>query len=144
MFGRHKVQGDAIHPDDRNYYGRRISRAEIESDLRVWNKLPPREMRFCQTCGGEVRWVRESAGYSVRTGRKGHHYHLKCVLHGKWHWHRQDVIVYGYQRPDGDGWELDMGFGPPLRSFGACHHYDSHEYRWIEGDADSYPNDAVA
>lgn len=114
-------------------------------------------MRFCEGCGSEVRWIRESSRFSVKTGKPGHMYHLKCVKHGVGHWHDRKTGEVWYDiKPPFQGsrgqWEdvpvdddrigdiyFDSGFGFVGYSQGLwCDHYDSHEYRFREGDRESY------
>lgn len=139
-FGKAKIVAQTvinggIHPDDREYYGgRRITQGEIDDTFASFNDLPPRQTRFCKRCSEEVRWFREGAQFSSRTGRPGHSYHLKCPHYGN--------IFYEVAK----GQYEDMPPGPraSLRVNDADSHYNSHLYRFLERDEPSLGNDEVS
>lgn len=117
-------------------------------------------MQYCDFCGSEIRWVRETPSFSVRTGAAGHSYHLKCVLHGRLHWHDSTGVMLYQNEPPVQGLNgsyenvervpsddprltgsfVDLGVGSYGGSRPTCRHYDSHSYRWVEGDRESYAN----
>ena len=115
---------------ERRYYGRAVSEEYIESDFDRWNRLPPTRMRHCDRCGAEVRWYRESPQHSVRTGRPGHKYHLRCP-------YSYDLLH------ELDKLDPDL---PSDRRWAIAHsasqmHYDSSQYRFREDDRESFDPD---
>lgn len=144
---------------ERRYYGRAETEEYIERQFETFNNLPPTRMAFCPHCGAPVIWRRETPGFSTKTGRPGHSYHLTCENWGKSHWHDQRTgeIWYQYEPPfrsskvvAGPRLDVpvddervdDLKYHIGFSDIG-CSHYDSHEYRWREGDRDSYDREEL-
>ena len=114
---------------EHRWYGGNFGRLKnadeyIADSLNRSNHAPPTRVRFCDRCGAEVRWYRETPGYSVTSGRPGHSYHLKCP-HVHDFKYEMDRIPEGPSRA-----QLSVAYSEM--------HYDSHEYRWREDDRESF------
>lgn len=111
---------------ERHWYGRAESDDYIERTFREFNNLPPTRTKFCDRCGAEVRWYRETPSFSVKTGRPGHSYLLKCP-------HLRDV-----QRALAELSIEPLALRARMAVLEADRHYDSHEYRFVEDDRLSF------
>lgn len=115
----------------KEYYGRDVTREEVESTFNQFNTLPPGETKFCKRCGSSVKWYKETPGFSVRTGKSGHTYHLKCPLFGVagWDWETENP---------NNAWAKGKSNFSQIVIHGADMHYDSGYYRFIESDVEFF------
>jgi hypothetical protein len=136
---------------EEKYYGRKASEAEIEATFKQFNTLPPTRTLFCADCSEAVYWRRESASFNAKNGKAGHTYHYCCPNFGRAEW--QDPKT-GETWRDSPPFQATGGQWPnvPIDDERASdlkmdilgrRHYNSHEYRWVEGSAERYENDRL-